>query len=198
MKHVYERNVEELRAHLSHFTDRGKHSNEKEYQALIAAWESYVAAYNATCAIGGIWSRHPDLNQMGEDELDEYLEGSDIDPSGRRLIKKAEDKKAALDRVQTARILNHAQRLIWEAHNTIRKQSVFIPIEIEEKFVESLLTLNKVWAENYGNVDLFNPPLLDETGDFLKNRDQMKAALRDIVRERVLRELPAAPDSTHA
>ena len=135
---------------------------------------------------------------MGEDELDEYLEGSDIDPSGRRLIKKAEDKKAALDRVQTARILNHAQRLIWEAHNTIRKQSVFIPIEIEEKFVESLLTLNKVWAENYGNVDLFNPPLLDETGDFLKNRDQMKAALRDIVRERVLRELPAAPDSTHA
>lgn len=195
VKHVYERNVEELRADLSHFTDRGKHSNEREYQALIAAWESFVAAYYATLACVGRFSTHPDLNRMDDGELDEYLESCNIEPAGKRFIKKAADRNAALGRVQDARIQNDAQRLIWEARNVIHKQSVFIPFEIESKFEESLSTLQRVWAENHVNFTSRGSIELRESIVLVENGDQMKSALRDIVRKRVLREVPAASDS---
>ena len=88
VKHIYEKSVEELRAELSHLTDRGKLSNEREYQALIAAWESFVAAYVATFKCLGGYSEHPALDLMTEIELNEYLDNSGIDQLGKQLIKK--------------------------------------------------------------------------------------------------------------
>jgi hypothetical protein len=198
VKHVYERNVEELRADLSHFADRGKHSNEREYQALIAAWESFVAAYYATLACVDTYFTHPDLDRMGDDELDEYLQGTDIEPPGRRFIKTATNKNAALGRMKMIRNQNEAQRLIWEARNTIHKQSVFIPFDIENEFEQTLSTLHKVWAESHVDLTSRGSVELKASMALLDSGDQMKAALRDIVRKRVLREALKAPDSGHA
>lgn len=78
IKYHYDRDIENLRASLSYLSDRGKHSNEKEYQALILCWESFVAAYFSTLASVARFTRHPDLNRMDESDLDEFIASDPI------------------------------------------------------------------------------------------------------------------------
>ena len=187
VKHVYERNVEELRAELSHFTDRSKHSNEREYQALIAAWESFVAAYYATLACVARMTSHPDFNQMPNTELEDFLNTSDLDAASRQYIRNSTDKNAAYGRVHDVRIQNEAQKAIWQAREIVRKQSVFIPGDIENQFETTLSFLNSVWAENYVNLTARGSVELTNSLELVSSGDRMRGALRDAVRNRVLR-----------
>jgi hypothetical protein len=60
-KHGLEGQIEQLRARLAHFTDRGVRSNELEYKAIIVAWEHFVVAHMATynCVIRFYVIAHP-------------------------------------------------------------------------------------------------------------------------------------------
>src|SRR4029077_20648268 len=64
LKSEQDRQIETLRADISHLQDRGKHSNEREYAALTAIWENYSDLHTLTntCVIAYI--RYPDLQGM--------------------------------------------------------------------------------------------------------------------------------------
>ena len=66
LKHEQDAQIEDLRAMIAHLTDRGKHSNEREYAALSAIWEEFVDLYYATdqCIVGAM--QYPDLTRMSE------------------------------------------------------------------------------------------------------------------------------------
>lgn len=44
LRHTQDTQIENLRAELSRIGDRNIRSNEREYNAIVAAWESYVDA----------------------------------------------------------------------------------------------------------------------------------------------------------
>src|SRR5262245_57638458 len=96
-KHSLETQIEQLRARLAHLTDRGVRSNELEYGATIAAWESLVAAYLATYNSIIRYSSAPDFTYMPDDEVEEYLKTTDFSAQHQKLLM---DQKAA-DRNRT-------------------------------------------------------------------------------------------------
>jgi hypothetical protein len=58
------RQIEELREKLGHIADRGKRSNEREFIALTAVWESYVTAHQSTAVCAVQFLRFPDLDRL--------------------------------------------------------------------------------------------------------------------------------------
>jgi hypothetical protein len=59
--------IEKLKEQLNHLSDRGKRSNEMEFAAIRAVWESFVEAYlsTATCAFASV--EFPDFLRMNEE-----------------------------------------------------------------------------------------------------------------------------------
>jgi hypothetical protein len=47
-KHEQDQAIEGLRAELAHIADRGKHSNQREFDALSGLWEQFVDAFLST------------------------------------------------------------------------------------------------------------------------------------------------------
>lgn len=192
IRHVYERNIEELRAELSHFTDRSKLSNEREYQALIASWEGFIEAYYSTRACVARFHSFPDLTHMPNVNLDEFLEFRKISTPNRQYIKESDNRNSAYSRVEDSKVQNEAQSAIWAARDAMRKQSVFIPSDIEQKFEEAFNVLQKVWAEQHVRFGWGDATAMGASMDLIGNGGEaMKSALRDVVRKRVLKDATA-------
>jgi hypothetical protein len=73
LRHERNQEIEQLKGQIGHLSDRGKHSNEREYTALSELWDKAVDLYFATntCVIS--WIEHPQLNTMSDEELGEFL-----------------------------------------------------------------------------------------------------------------------------
>jgi hypothetical protein len=52
VKHEQNTKIEALREQLGHLGDRGKRSNEREFEALSAAWAKFVQAFLSTNTCG--------------------------------------------------------------------------------------------------------------------------------------------------
>jgi hypothetical protein len=190
LRHTYEQEIESLKADLSHYMDRSKLSNEREYQAMIATWEVFITAFNLTRACVVSFQSLPDLNNMEERDLENFLDSIKILPLDREYIRNSRDKNSAYSRVEANRILNEAQTANWNAREVLIKQSVFIPEFIEKKFDESLSTLRNVWSEQRINFDSRGALPLTASIDFIgEGGDNIKNSLRDIVRSRILRDI---------
>lgn len=75
------------------------------------------------------------------------------------------------------------------ARNVLHKQSVFIPPDIEDAITGALDTLQGVWAEQSVNFDSPGAVPPAKATDFLgESGKTMKANIRNIVRNRVLRD----------
>jgi len=195
-KHDQNLQIEELRAKLHHFEDRGIRSNEREYQALILVWEGFVDAYHAThVAIVGFHPA-PDMTSMADDEVDEWLSALDIWALNKKYIKGSTDRNKALSRVERARQLSDCQTAIWNGQRTLRHQAIFIPEEIERLFDSALAKLRRVWAEQQvgfssaGHEPSDTLKFLDGGGENTMNK------LRITVKERVLHDGGAGSGTT--
>ncbi len=64
VKHDQNRSIEGLKAVIAHLSDRGKHSNEREYSAISDLWDKSVDLYYATnlCVVSFV--QYPALNTM--------------------------------------------------------------------------------------------------------------------------------------
>jgi hypothetical protein len=117
LRHDQNRQIEELRAKLAHLGDRGVRSNEKEFQAIAAAWEHFVDAYAATMLCAIAYSRHPDLRKLSDDETTRYLESSDLSEQQRARVMAASDRNGALASAVEMNQINAAGLAIYTARN---------------------------------------------------------------------------------
>lgn len=190
-KDAQNREIERLRSELRHLEDRGVRSNEREYEALIQAWGSFIDAYYATySAIGGLKSR-PNLDTMMDEEVDEWLETSEISKPSKRYVKTSTQKNKALSEVERGRDINECSARLWDARTTVRRQSVFIPEDIENQFENALDALSKVWAEQHTLHAYPGAGALptEATMQFVGGQGEtIRFKLRDVVRKRLLRD----------
>lgn len=61
LRHAQTAEIERFRAELAHLSDRGRRSNEREYEALITTWEAFVEAFFETTTFVVGFSSKPDL-----------------------------------------------------------------------------------------------------------------------------------------
>ena len=168
-KHGLETQIEQLRARLAHITDRGMRSNELEYKAIIAAWESFVDAYIAThnCVISFI--RHPNFERMTDDELARYLKNTEFSDEQQQQILSADNKtKMYVKKIYELRLIAGAERAIFDARSVLRKQGIFVPKELEDEFEKALQLSREVVIQRTMEFEYGNAQLEDKKGPFFK------------------------------
>ncbi len=98
-----DREMESLKVVLGHLQDRGRRSNEREYQAIVAAWEAVNEAFYEVTTTIFVWSSKPDLEDMSAEELRERLEESQFSPREIRYVSNAKDRGEAYQHVERTR-----------------------------------------------------------------------------------------------
>ena len=126
--------IEELRAKLARLGDRDVRTNEREYAALIGAWEHFIDAYRATQQCVMRIMEYPDLDRLPAESVAEFLATTEFSEPQRRQVQQAERKNTAYARIMRMRFINHAGLMIFDARSHLLKQSIFIPEEIEAAF----------------------------------------------------------------
>jgi hypothetical protein len=92
LKHEQDVKIQAISVEVGHLTDRGKHSNEREYAALSSIWEKYVDAHYATLVGVTSYTQHPDLNKMPDTEVRELLETTELSEKQKDRILNSDDK----------------------------------------------------------------------------------------------------------
>ncbi len=181
--------IEELKASLNRLGDRSSRSNEREYNAIVAAWEGYVEAYLATQNCVARLDEHSDLEGMGDNELEEWLTDVELPKQAAKMVREAGRGKrnSAYGRFLQWKAMNAALKAHWEARQIVRKQGIFIPRDLENQFLAALDQFSRMIAAvraDYGarGTDLtFNA--MDE---FFKDGPKVYEALKDAARNRLM------------
>jgi hypothetical protein len=179
--------IEELKTRLAVLGDRGVRSNEREYNAIVAAWEVYVEAHNATLSCVARFDNVPDLRRMDEQEFREWAQTMDIGPKDIQTIWDARDRNQMYGRYAQMKAINKALRVTYDARLILGKQGIFIPRALEDEFKKTLEALSMVHAGEMATLEnraTENSKKWVE--DFLANGQRNYDALKDVARERLM------------
>jgi hypothetical protein len=181
--------IEKLKEQLSHLTDRGRLSNEREYAATAAAWESYVDAHYATLQSVAPFITSPDLAALSDEEINEFLRSNEFSDRQIADLRTAPDRNRGFARIVHLRLINKAGQALHDAREILIKQSVFMDKPLQDLFDQNLERLTRAWAEertNFGGTDVAVE--LDQArGALIRNAPAWLDELRKKVRDRLLR-----------
>jgi hypothetical protein len=183
------RDIEGLRERLNHIADRGRRSNENEFNALRSIWEKFIAAYFSTYGAVLNFIQFPSLNQMADERVTEFLESNEFDSSTIRDILASKDREQSFTRAYTWRQINQAGKANFECIQELRRQRVFISDDIRRQFTAVLEICTGAQAQR--QVDHASPHsgrsgmFVDR---FLADGDHAVDALATAVNKRLFRE----------
>ncbi|WP_407158845.1 hypothetical protein [Bradyrhizobium sp. STM 3557] len=190
LKDQQNQEIEKLKEQLAHFGDRGKRSNEMEFAAIKLVWESFVEAYLATttCALGYV--EHPDFAGMSEAEQEAFIYGSDFPDREKERLRKAADKNKEYVAIVTWQQIARAGREQHQARLLLRKQLIFMPKDLSDRFMEAIGKLTAVFVQrkigfqSLGSTDGFGGPI----PEYLNNHEQMLEQLAALSNARLFRD----------
>src|SRR5947209_1766708 len=130
-----QKEIEGLRTKLSHISDRGLRSNEREYTSTVELWEAIVRAYLSTreCVIS--FSTHPDLDKMSDDRIRDFMEANSFPSKEIESVLQSDEKNVMFGRVTAVRNINACRR---ETRNLRLKlqNTIFIGEDLENDVAE--------------------------------------------------------------
>jgi hypothetical protein len=179
--------IEKLRMELSFLSDRGVRSNEREYAAIVAAWEQFVEAFRATQNAIAFFTTAPDFNNMDRSEAEKVLKGTALSENQRDQVLGAPDRMQMYNRVVRQRNIITAGQAIHDSYLVVRKQGIFIPETLEDAFAAAIDMLNKAQVEVWSHFS-FGGALadMDDKNSFAKNGQTVFDALKAKVREHLM------------
>jgi hypothetical protein len=183
-----QREVEQLKSKLALLGDRGVRSNEREYAAIIVAREQLMAAQTETVSSISMFLQHADISRMSDADADFFLKANDVSPLNAKAILGATDRNDALSRYLRIHQLNKAQNSILDGFDVVRKQSVFIPKDIEDDFVTILSLFSDARLEAELNMTPGLPPsekMQEGRQRYRENAQNMIEELKDKIRKRI-------------
>ncbi len=184
--------VEQLRARLSHLSDRGARSNELEYEAITGAWVQYIKAHQATLLCVARLSEHPDFNQLTAEQLEDYLKTTEFSEGQQRQMKDATNKNDMFSKIERLRAINKAGTAIYEAHQVLANKGIFIPSDLEAAIDAALQFCAKAWAVEKGNFSYGHAPESSSAIlEFLEQERSVRDGLKAVVRTRILAAYPS-------
>jgi hypothetical protein len=183
-KHEQDKKIEQLRTDLNRLSDRGTRSNEREYQAVIKAWEQFVDAYVAVHNSIASFTSRPPLETMSDDEIRQHLQGIQFSNPQIEQILHSADRPGMFWKVVRFRHVAAADTAVWEANAVIRKQGIFIPKGLEDQFVRALELVRGALVDQSLRVihEIVSPDGSKATMEFSQSGqkvfDELKAAVR--------------------
>ena len=187
------RDIEALRERVNHISDRGRRSNENEFNALRSIWEKFIEAYYSTYGAVINFIQFPPLNTMVDDRIAEFLISDDFDASTVRDILAAKDREQSFSRAYTWRQINQAGKDNFACIQELRRQRVFISDDIRRQFSSALEICTGAQAQR--QVD-HAVPHAGRSGmfidRFLADGDRAVDALATAVKKRLFRDEAAS------
>jgi hypothetical protein len=147
LRHDQNQQIEKLKEQLGHIGDRGIRSNEREFNAISAVWESFVDAYVSTqrCAIA--YTEHPDLSRLSEEEVESFLTSTDLRDRQRKEVQEARDKNRAYSAAVNNNYISEAGKAIYDTRTLLRKQCIFVPEDLTRLIEFRLNKLSEAYVQ---------------------------------------------------
>ncbi len=128
------REMESLRERMNHIGDRGRRSNENEFNALRSLWEKFMDAYYSTYSAVINFIEFPPLNRMTDDQITDFLIQSEFDAASVQNILASSDREQSFSRAFTWRQIVKARKDNVAFIQELRRQRVFISNDIRQQF----------------------------------------------------------------
>ena len=124
LKNAQNQQIEALKEQLNHLGDRGKRSNEREYEALSDIWGQFVDAFDSTELCVTQFIEHPDFNRLTEDEIDTFLNATDFTEDQKREFRSSSDKNKLYTRTIAWKNIAKAHNQIFEVRIALKKRGI--------------------------------------------------------------------------
>jgi hypothetical protein len=188
LKHEKNQEIEQLRAAIAHISDRGQHSNEREYEALSKMWEKAVDLYYATNTCVIMFVQYPSLNSMPAEEVKEFLNSTEFSEPQKRSVLESSDKERSFSHIAGRRAISGAQGQYFETNSMLHKLGIFIPNELYDLFnAFGNLCSSAIAQRSTEHGSRFRTGLKHDS-EFLTKGPGMLEQLKAAVRKRLLRD----------
>lgn len=190
LKERQDQQIERLREQLRHLEDRGKRSNEKEYEALSDIWGQFVDVQAATERAVVQFLEHPDLQRMNDEDLAHFLNSTELSQEQKKNVSGSADKNRAYSQSVRWMMLSNAHNQIFSLRAALKKRSIFIPEGLVRAYEEGIDLCSKAEVAEF--VRFRHPDTAlghADTLAFLERREPTLNSLRTATRERLLRDL---------
>jgi hypothetical protein len=185
------REVESLRERLNHLGDRGRRSNENEFNALRSIWERFIQAYYSTYGAVINFIQYPPLNTMSDERVTEFLKNNEFDEAIVRDILASNDRERSFLRAHTWRQINQAGKDNFACIQELRRQRIFISDDIRRQFDNALNIVTAAQAQrqvDYARDSSSGGRAGDYTDKFMAGGNAVVDALATAVNKRLFRD----------
>jgi hypothetical protein len=139
--------LEGIKERLAHLGDRGKRSNEMEFQAIETVWKAFVRAWLSTNTCCGELITSPDFSRMDGDEVRSFAAGSGLSKGEQERLVEAPDKMKEYAAILNWRATSEAGSDIYSARLTLREQRIFMPTGLIERIGAVIEQMSGVQVE---------------------------------------------------
>jgi hypothetical protein len=141
-KHAQQRELEALRFKINGLIDRASKIYGKEYEHLPNLWFELNTAYRSARYLLGGLRQFPDLDTMTPDQLEQFLDRSDLEEWQKTELKAASRKTTYWSRCQDFRAFNKAVEDHVEFRASLSKYAIFFSEDMRSDFEN---TSNMIW-----------------------------------------------------
>jgi hypothetical protein len=186
LKHEHDEQIESLRAQLSHLSDRGRHANEREFEALSEIWDLFVEAFLSTNTAIASFMEYPDFSRMPDDDTRAFLDSTNFSEDQRKYVMSAQDRNKAYSRTVTIRDINKAGADLHKVRLAIRKKGIFIPKSLADRLRAAVEEMSKAYVAR--RLSFTYPHHRDEEAtNFLSHSENFITEIGELVRDRLIK-----------
>ena len=139
--------LERLKERLNHLGDRGRRSNEMEFNAIETVWKGFVKAWLSTNTCVQAMIPLPDFETMPDDDLKKLAVSAEFSEREQAALLKSSDRKEEYVRIIRWKDITHAERDIYQARLTLREQRIFMPPDLTKRFGDVIERMSAVQIE---------------------------------------------------
>jgi hypothetical protein len=143
------RELELLREQLNHLGDRGRRSNEMEFNGIETVWKGFIKAWLSTNTCVGGMITIPDFARMSDEEVKKFSLSSGFSDRDQETLLRSTDRQNEYVRLVSWQNVNQAGKDIYQARLTLREQCIFMPSDLTKQFSDVIERMSSVQMERH-------------------------------------------------
>lgn len=137
-KHEQAKELQRLKVEVDSLLSGALKIQDREFTVLPEAWHKLNDAYSLTGWIVSPFQEYPAISRMFDDELDEFLDASELLETQRSRVRASEgrDRDKAYQDIIFWHRLNKAKKAVGELQNYTISHGLFLPPPLKQQFAE--------------------------------------------------------------
>jgi hypothetical protein len=136
IEHELNKKLEQVRYRINTLFSRVTKIHEKEFEVLPEAWYKMQDALGRISHFTSLFQQYPDLNQISQSALEEFLEKSRLHKVERQELLQASDKVSYYEDKIFWHELRDVEEAFFDFHNYIIKNKIFLSPDLQEQFTK--------------------------------------------------------------